>query len=113
MEYTISYPTSGPVSTEMGDRIWASIPPRYVNSALHPSGSLNQVLARMVQGRVAGNTVLSHIACEFRQQCGGSTTVTLRLLTTIYLGGSVAEWLACWTQAQKDLGSNRSRDAVA
>jgi len=23
-------------------------------------------------------------------------------------GGSVAEWLACWTQAQKGLGSNRS-----
>ena len=28
------------------------------------------------------------------------------------VGGSVAEWLACWTQAQKDPGSNRSRDAV-
>ena len=27
-------------------------------------------------------------------------------------GDSVAEWLACWTQAQKDPGSNRSRDAV-
>ena len=27
-------------------------------------------------------------------------------------GGSVAEWLASWTQAQKGLGSNRSRDAV-
>jgi len=27
-------------------------------------------------------------------------------------GGSVAEWLACWTQAQKGLGANRSRDAV-
>jgi len=27
-------------------------------------------------------------------------------------GGSVAEWLACWTQAQKDLCSNRSREAV-
>ena len=26
--------------------------------------------------------------------------------------GSVAEWLACWTQAQKGLGSNRIRDAV-
>ena len=26
--------------------------------------------------------------------------------------GSVAEWLACWTQAQKDPGSNRSRDTV-
>jgi len=23
----------------------------------------------------------------------------------------LAEWLACWTQAQKGLGSNRSRDA--
>jgi len=28
------------------------------------------------------------------------------------LGGSVAEWLACWTQAQKGPGSNRSRDDV-
>ena len=28
------------------------------------------------------------------------------------LGGSVAEWLACWIQAQKGPGSNRSRDAV-
>ena len=27
-------------------------------------------------------------------------------------GGSVAEWLACWTPAQKGPGSNRSRDAV-
>jgi len=26
--------------------------------------------------------------------------------------GSVVNWLACWTQAQKGLGSNRSRDAV-
>ena len=25
------------------------------------------------------------------------------------MGGSVAEWLACWTQAQKGPGSNRSR----
>ena len=34
-------------------------------------------------------------------------------ITTQYrLGGSVAEWLACWTQAQKGLGSNLSRDAV-
>ena len=27
-------------------------------------------------------------------------------------GGSVAEWLACWTQAQKGPVTNRSRDAV-
>jgi len=26
--------------------------------------------------------------------------------------GSVVEWLACWTQAQKGLGSNRSCDTV-
>jgi len=31
---------------------------------------------------------------------------------TAYLGGSVAEWLACRTQARKSTGSNRSRDAV-
>ena len=27
-------------------------------------------------------------------------------------GGSVVEWLACWTQAQKGLGSNCRRDAA-
>jgi len=32
--------------------------------------------------------------------------------STACMGGSVAEWLACWTQAQKGPGSNRSRDAV-
>ena len=30
----------------------------------------------------------------------------------IELNQLVAEWLACWTQAQKGLGSYRSRDAV-
>ena len=33
-------------------------------------------------------------------------------LSCVILGGSVAECLACWTQAQKGLGSNRSCDAV-
>jgi len=37
--------------------------------------------------------------------------VCLRQLS-IFEGGSVAEWLACWTQAQKGPGSNCSRDAV-
>jgi len=45
-----------------------------------------------------------------------STNFIIGLLTFLVvshvLGGSVAEWLACWTQAQKGLGSNRSRDAV-
>jgi len=30
----------------------------------------------------------------------------------VYRGGSVAKWLACWTQVQKGPGSNRSRDAL-
>jgi len=30
----------------------------------------------------------------------------------VILGGSVAEWLACRTQARKSTGSNRSRGAV-
>jgi len=40
--------------------------------------------------------------------------IECRLLdeSSLCLVGSVAEWLACWTQAQKGLGSNRSRDAV-
>jgi len=32
------------------------------------------------------------------------------LVTTEVSGGSVAEWLACWTQALKGPGSNLSRD---
>ena len=37
-----------------------------------------------------------------------------RVYLDIYVpwGDSVAEWLACWTQVQKGLGSNRSCDAV-
>ena len=35
----------------------------------------------------------------------------MKLIFTL-LGGSVAEWLACWTQEQKGPGSNRSHDAV-
>jgi len=40
---------------------------------------------------------------------GAFITLELR---GILNSGSVAEWLACWTQAQKGLGSNSSRDAV-
>jgi len=30
-----------------------------------------------------------------------------------FLNMQTAEWLACWTQAQKSLGSNRSRDTLS
>jgi len=38
--------------------------------------------------------------------------IDIRSHFMLVLLGSVAEWLACWTQAQKGPGSNRSRDAV-
>ena len=50
----------------------------------------------------------SNIYCECARKCyalnvyGGVSPT----------GGSVAEWLACWTEAQKGSGSNCSRDAV-
>jgi len=45
------------------------------------------------------------------------TRLHVRLLLVLLnkysvLNTSVAESLACWTKAQKGLGSNRSRDAV-
>jgi len=39
-----------------------------------------------------------------------SNSTAVHHLLTYSLGGSVAEWLACPTQAQKGLGSNHSRD---
>jgi len=70
-------------------------------------------------------SVSSHLDDEDMQQLRKTMKQTLaRLTRSVYLifhifsycilarGGSVAEWLACWTQAQMGLGSNRSRDAV-
>jgi len=53
---------------------------------------------------------------RFRQACRRAAThfrhltnTRFRFLISILLGGSVAERLACWTQAQDGLGLNRSR----
>jgi len=40
------------------------------------------------------------------------TVLKYELFNIAYMGGSVVEWLACWTQVQKGPGSDRSRDAV-
>jgi len=40
------------------------------------------------------------------------SSFSVRMWTSSELGGSVAEWLACRTQAPKSTGSNCSRDAV-
>jgi len=44
--------------------------------------------------------------------CAGVFVWWFGLSRDSLIGGSVAEWLACWTQAQKGPGSNRTRDAV-
>jgi len=51
--------------------------------------------------------------CKFQQlsECQRGRVVTVHLEDIIQnMGSSVAEWLACWTQEQKGLGSSRSRD---
>jgi len=58
-------------------------------------------------------------ACTYKQVVGtapGRRPVFLARASaetaSRFLHVLVAEWLACWTQAQKGPGSNRSRDAV-
>jgi len=47
-----------------------------------------------------------------RSSYKNSTLTQYYHILVIVWVGSVAEWLACWTQALKGPGSNRSRDAV-
>jgi len=44
--------------------------------------------------------------------CSTVVVSSVRQIKLTHVGGSVAEWLACWTQAQKGLGSYRSRVTV-
>jgi len=49
---------------------------------------------------------------SFRIICVCVCFIVYFILFMLHSGGSVAEWLACWTQAQKGPGPNRSRDAA-
>ena len=53
---------------------------------------------------------------SFREHIPGTTgqifTELIMRVVNDHQGGTVDEWLACWTQAQKGPGSSRSRDAV-
>ena len=62
--------------------------------------------------RALGITAVNHVAYLFTPAIANGVDrafINTHMHTT---GGSVAEWIACWTQAQKGLGSNRSRDVV-
>ena len=58
----------------------------------------------------------SNCDVSFREHIPGTTgqifTELIMRVVNDHQGGTVDEWLACWTQAQKGPGSNRSRDAV-
>ena len=61
-------------------------------------------------GRVEWATkIKEHFATFWR--CSDCPIAQIPLLRDV-MGGSVAEWLACWTEAHKGPGSNRSRNAV-
>jgi len=82
-----NYPTSGPVSTWMGDRLWAGIPSRYATSQLGQlslasfRGRLIEYQLRLEYGRechlcrVAGNTVILY---------GMSVLVAVRRVANCY-----------------------------
>jgi len=55
--------------------------------------------------------VLGHLQHPFTSDLPKDTYSRATKLMRI-CGGSVAEWLECWTQAHKGMGSNRSCNAV-
>ena len=61
---------------------------------------------------VAANWLEGMVVKDKWQIINQSESVVENGSRTLTSSGSVAEWLACWTQAQKGLGSNHSRDAV-
>ena len=75
-------------------------------------------LARKMKNRLRSlrHGRLESSSLEYKSLTIHSLSASLSVLTASYPTypptTSVAEWLACWTQAQKGPGSNRSRDAV-
>ena len=71
--------------------------PKYLHLSLYVS--VDNRLGKEVQTCITAAVLLR----QFRDL----THICIAVITT-----EVGEWLACWTQAQKGPGSNRSRDAV-
>ena len=69
--------------------------------------------------RLSGGHVIARLGHQWlmdnrwrrRRRMCASDHVAARIRWSMVINGWL-EWLACWTQAQKGLGSNRSRDAV-
>jgi len=58
-----------------------------------------------------GLKMLCHLSLKNVSRTSGQPMFALKTSVKTE-GGSVAEWLACWTQVQKGPGSNYNYDAV-
>jgi len=70
---------------------------------------LSRWMHKQTHTPIRRNTTAAAAKTQSRQQLNKLSRI---IVPTTDRGGSVAEWLACWTQAQKGPGSNRGRDAV-
>jgi len=77
---------------------------------MYPSQSSGEALASRIWLRLDRQNFVR--ATSQQLQVTRTVGVHRNLAKFHYEGGSVAEWLACWTRAQKGRCSNRSRDAV-
>ena len=125
---TVCYCLAGVIKDDDDDYslMWIAVIGRRVDSGLRGTGGRGEVAEWAWSQRLDALSLI---------QLAGSGSTCLLLSTTtephhIHLapishlstliprtycsdrGGSVVEWLACWTQAQKGPGSNRSRGAV-
>ena len=80
----------------------------YTERGAREGGSIGQDLA-YVCGTAVVQQLSRSLVQSFYTDWSGENAEFVKVLA---LDGSVAEWLACWTQAQKGPGSNRSRDVV-
>ena len=85
----------------------------YVTVALCISGDACYVTTELATCAIVERLMLPHATVQsHRVNDHVSYSIIHFMYNIVKKGGSVVEWLSCWTQAQKGPGSNRSRDAV-
>ena len=70
--------------------------------------SLSRIHCRTAVGQKQAVSEVTYFCAEL----GVKYLLNQEFTAALFYGGSVAQGLACWTQAQKGPGSNCSRDAA-
>ena len=107
--------TVSPSAVPEGPHVVQQLPPSADVSAPLASAATSQPPPRsspVVDVHVAASSPVSPTVPAFSSQYMVAVAIDFGLCVAPLQGGSVAEWLACWTQAQQGPGSNRSQDAV-